>query len=486
MSKATRYCGIYDFELLPYALGDALTWNVQTALRCLAAGRRVVDAYICIDPNHPSSIYQRGLVTSENCALFFNELFGAFGTHPLLGNIHLYASRDEMLTRLREVAAGDAVNGEVLEDYESVLGQRDNADALNSYFIKYIYSHARLNAYHEDHGRIPLLVESRGCAPDVEGLLAGPLAGKRVVVIHPRLRRLDNGLAGDHTYSRDSDFLEWFEFVRLAETSHPQVQFVVMGRLQEKPLELLRRPNVTSLRALGLGLGHELTLMLRSDLFIGTSSGFAAMANFSEVPYFITHMNPESCNAYAIPNGAERLPFAAPNQVLVYERESRALLQSLLERGLALPPRNAAPALQRKTVVDVRAFERDRAALLVPHASTSRFFIDDTYADQETAFLVWPRVQAGFEAATQGQDGQARATAQRVADNFPRLPGRFAELAALSKGAVPPPQRLAKDRLKRRLVRLMDGNILPDSLRGTAIHSIGRRIKDMVLGYRRR
>ena len=59
------------------------------------------------------------------------------------------------------------------------------------------------------------------------------------------------------------------------------MQFVVVGRLQEKPLELLRLPNVISLRTLGLGLGHELTLMLRCDLFIGTSSGFAAMANFS-------------------------------------------------------------------------------------------------------------------------------------------------------------------------------------------------------------
>ncbi|PTM40338.1 hypothetical protein [Bosea sp. 124] len=486
MDKAMRYCGIYDFELLPYALGDALTWNVQTALRCLEAGRRVVDAYICIDPNHPSSIYQRGLVTSENCALFFNELFGAFGTHPLLGNIHLYASREEMLVRLREVSNDDPVNTEVLEDYERVLGQRDNADALNSYFIKYIYSHARLNRYHDEHGRIPLLVASRGCGPDIDGLMAGPFAGKRVVVIHPRLRRLDNGLAGDHTYSRDSDFLEWFEFVRLAEANHPEVQFVVMGRLQEKPLELLRRPNVTSLRALGLGLGHELTLMLRSDLFIGTSSGFAAMANFCEIPYFVTHMNPESCNAYAIPNGAERLPFAAPHQFLVYERESRVLLETLLERGLALPARNIAPAVQRKDVVDVRSFERDRAAMLAPHASTSRFFIDDTYADQETAFLLWPRVQSGFDAAVQGDEANARAVAQRVAHNFPRLPEKFSELAGLSEGIVPPPRQLAKDRLKRRLVHLMDGNILPHSLRGTAIHAIGRRLKDAVLGYRRR
>jgi hypothetical protein len=112
------------------------------------------------------------------------------------------------------------------------------------------------------------------------------------------------------------------------------VQFVVLGRIQEKPLEILRMPNVISLRTLGLGLGHELTLMLHSDLFMGTSSGFAAMANFSAIPYFITHMNRNSCIAYGIELGAEQLPFATEGQILVYEPETSHMLARLLERGL--------------------------------------------------------------------------------------------------------------------------------------------------------
>ena len=35
-----NYCAVYDFELMPYALGDVLTWNVQTAIRCEEAGPR--------------------------------------------------------------------------------------------------------------------------------------------------------------------------------------------------------------------------------------------------------------------------------------------------------------------------------------------------------------------------------------------------------------------------------------------------------------
>src|SRR5262249_38576895 len=156
----TRYCGIYDFELLPYALGDVLTWNVQTALRCETHERSQVDVYICLDDRYPSSIYQRSLVVRENCGLFFSELFGAFGTHPRLGDIFIFPDRDRILAELRRVASGDAVNGEILADYERVLAKRDCEAALKKYFIKYVYTHGEVNAFAASHGGIPLLQAS--------------------------------------------------------------------------------------------------------------------------------------------------------------------------------------------------------------------------------------------------------------------------------------------------------------------------------------
>jgi len=152
--------------------------------------------------------------------------------------------------------------------------------------------------------------------------------------VHMRLRRVDAGYGAIVTYGRDADFLEWYEFLKATQRSHPEIQFVVLGRLQEKPLELLALPNVLSLRSLGLGLGHELTLLLQSDLFVGSSSGFAAMANFCPVPYFVTQVSAQSCRAYGIEPGARRLPFASERQTLVYEPESRELLARLLESAL--------------------------------------------------------------------------------------------------------------------------------------------------------
>ena len=342
---------MYDFELFPYALGDVLTWNVLSAIRAEELGREHIDVYICLDERYPSSIFQQDLVTAENCALLFNELFGAFGTLPRLDNIYVYRRRDELLERLRECSRGDAANREVLDDYEQALtnrhqnlstiehlrralANRRDHEELIDHFAKYVSSHQRINAFAAKHGRIPLLCPSAGCIRDIDRIVTQRFAGKRVVAFHMRMRRLDAGYGAEFTYWRDSDFLEWYEFLHDAHKALPEVQFVTVGRIQEKPLELLALPNVTSLRTLGLGLGHELSLILNSDLFIGTSSGFAAMANFSRVPYFVTKMNRQSCIAYGIAPGSEQLPFALEHQKLVYEPETRELLMSLLERGL--------------------------------------------------------------------------------------------------------------------------------------------------------
>jgi hypothetical protein len=268
----------------------------------------------------------------------------------------------------------------------------------------------------------------------------------------------------------------------------------------------LRLPNVMSLRALGLGLGHELTLMTRSDLFIGTSSGFAAMANFCEVPYFITHMNRESCNAYAIPEGASRLPFAAPNQELIYEPESTEMLFGLLDRGLALPPRGKAARneptpsgsrvrmsteevvgeLEEQPVVfDISAHDKRRRAELVPSATTSRYFIDDTLTDLETAYLVRHRVEQALDTLVLGDKVEASAMAARFAQNFPRLVEKYPDLKRLYDGVKPPITEVVARRAKNELLSI-SGNSMPRWMQGTIIHKALKRVKDFIAGYDRR
>jgi hypothetical protein len=470
MTGSTSIAAIYDFELFPYALGDVLTWNVRTAMRCEELGRKQVDIYICADERYPAGIYQRGLVNPQNFDLFFSELYGAFGTHPKLGNIHIFRQREALLAKLQELVSEDGINAEAVADYLNVLEYRvsetvlnkirraiskafrgnqlvreafkrclpspvktvvrkafnPNEEAINNYFIKYIHSHESINEFAATRGGIPLLRPSLGCAPDIDELIARRFAGKKIVPFHLRLRRLDAGYGGEHSYTRDSDFLEWYDFLKEAAGRYPEVEFIALGRLQEKPLELLRLPNVTSLRIFGMGLGHELTLMLKSDLFIGTSSGFAALANFSSVPYFITHMNPGSCKAYAIPEGAERLPFAQENQKLIYVRETSELLMSLMETGLKLSGRSANQyRLETETSgtneIDVRGWLNSLSQPMNSAATTSRFFIDDKNRQEETAYLILPSLERARQALVGNAREEAQGILRRLEKNFPDL-----------------------------------------------------------------
>ena len=301
---------------------------------------------------------------------------------------------------------------------------------------------------------------SIGCEPDVAGLVSHRLAGKKIVAIHMRLRRLDIGYGGKHTYSRDSNFLEWHEFLREAGRKHPDVQFVALGRLQEKPLELLRLPNVMSLRTLGLGLGHELTLLLKSDLFIGTSSGFSAMACFSRLPYFMTNIDSGTCRAYCIEYGAERVPFASDRQRLIYEPETRELLMNLLERGLeGTPARGGPPAPAMDPTIDVRSWEWERSRWLNPNATTSRFFTDNDYTDKETAFLVWPKIREARAAWRKGQADRAWEILDRAETSFPRMCAKFPEFLELRAA-------LAAERDDTETLRRCQANLERPSLQG--------------------
>lgn len=467
MTSQARLIAIYDFEFFPYALGDVLTWNVRTAMRCEELGKDAVDVYICLDEKNPASIYQRGLINEDNYELFFAELYEAFGTNPKLHHLHIYSNRGELIEHLESIIGNDTHNLEVLNDYLSIL-QKHVSDALltrvftkikakirsskitqsiykrlvpdalksavrnnyteegvlNQYFIKYIYSHDRINEFYAKYGYVPDLCAARGCAPDVDELIARQFKGKKIVPFHLRQRRLDVGYGGDHTYERDSNFLEWYHFLKEAAVLYPEVQFVTLGRLQEKPLEILRLPNVTSLRLYGMGLGHELTLMLKSDLFIGTSSGFAALANFSKIPYFITRMNPGSCHAYAIPEGAEQLPFATPQQKLVYASETSELLLSLLSSGLNIQgrrePIDAVTKLQA-TSIDLQHWLTLHSSPYHSSRTTSRFYCDDGYTAHETSYLLMPALEKARQAYAAGDFTETECILTKIQQTFPEL-----------------------------------------------------------------
>jgi hypothetical protein len=481
--KLNSLIAIYDFEFFPYALGDVLTWNVRTAMLCEELGRKSVNIYICLDSRHLSRVFQLDLIGKDNYELFFSELYTAFGTHPCLGNISIFRTREDLIENLMHAAESDPIAAETIEEYLLVLEKSEKykflsdmvsairrrlapiKDALKGtlpkkawkvifkladpagskvteYFDKHIHSHEMINAFSVKFGQIPILLEALGCSPDIDEFMSQRLLGKKIVPFHLRLRRLDAGYGGDETYDRDSDFLEWYDFLLLAARRYNDVTFVALGRLQEKPLVLLGLPNVISLRSFGMGLGHELTLMNRSDLFIGSSSGFAAYANFSRTPYFITKMSPGACRAYVISEGSTRLPFAFPKQELVYEKETSEMLMGLLERGLGLEstqvenvskdPATTTDFKSQSEMVDVETWRNACLDPRNPAATTRRFRSDTNYREAETGFLLDPVFDRIDALLKQGHRNEAMTLLARVNKNFPELSPRLPKFVSLS------------------------------------------------------
>ena len=86
---------------------------------------------------------------------------------------------------------------------------------------------------------------------------------------------------------------------------------------------LLRLPNLRIARREGLGLGEELALVTLADMFMGSSSGFAAMATFADRPYLITKIEHLFARYVEVPVGAAHYPFGAAHQRLLWEEEDR-------------------------------------------------------------------------------------------------------------------------------------------------------------------
>jgi hypothetical protein len=106
---------------------------------------------------------------------------------------------------------------------------------------------------------------------------------------------------------------------------------VMVGGFQEWEHRLLRRRNVFIPRAWGLRLSHELALLRIADLFMGTSSGFATFATFTDIAYAIVNVEHSFAGPAEVRVNDRHFPFAKANQVLTWRRETGEELLSLFD-----------------------------------------------------------------------------------------------------------------------------------------------------------
>jgi len=305
--------GVYDFSYGPYALGDALTWTMNLNVMATAAGCDAIDQYLVIQPTRPGSRYQP-FVNQHNYVSIIDNLFPAFLCSPMLRSLKLVRHPPTFnLFLLRDVVR----RRRMWPSFFSHLNGR----------LDFI-SHRRINAYHRGHGRLPWLTAPRGYGSWADAFRREHCGGRFVVALNVRQGALS--LAPANLF-RDSPLPEWHAFIRRAAARHPDALFLVLGGYTEWDREMYRLPNVLLPRAMGLGLGHELALLHRANLFMGSSSGFAAMATFCNKPYFVTSIQHLFSPYAGVPVGARHYPFGNENQILHWEMETQDVLLDAFE-----------------------------------------------------------------------------------------------------------------------------------------------------------
>ncbi|HVS26496.1 MAG TPA: hypothetical protein VHE58_04265 [Burkholderiales bacterium] len=309
-----RFAGLFDLSYLHYALGDALTAQMNIACLAREAGCTGIDLCLFVDPVYPAAQAQ-DFINRYNYPVHLDNLFPAFLCLPGLSSIRLVRDSVTAGLILCSLAASRTPMWPSLHQH---LRRR----------MTYPMSHDIINRFYAREGFVPQLAAPRGYGRWAREFLLQHWPDRFVVCINPRQSRLNAIPAA--TY-RDSPLNEWHAFIDTVADRYPDVHFLMLGGFHEWESVLTRRPNVSIPRVMGLTLAHELALLRSADLFMGASSGFSTMATFTDVPYVITNYEHLFASVAGVEVNAPRYPFATEHQHLVWLKEDAALLMKYFE-----------------------------------------------------------------------------------------------------------------------------------------------------------
>lgn len=306
--------GVFDFSYQHYALGDLLTNQINLAIMAIEQGLRQVDLLVMVNPERPSA-RQQTFITRSNYIAHLDNIMPVFASNPLLRSFRLI--RDVQTFNFL-IALQHRNRLPMWPDLKTHLKMRQD----------FPIDHRRINAFHARHGYVPWLSAPRGYEAWARHFHDTELRGRPLVVINPRQSSLTE--APTVTY-RDAPLAAWHAFIDVVAGRWPDALFVMVGGFQEWEHRLLYRRNVFIPRAWGLRLAHELALLKIAAVFMGTSSGFATFATFTDIAYAIVNVEHSFARPAEVRLGDRHFPFAKANQLLTWRQETTEELLTLFE-----------------------------------------------------------------------------------------------------------------------------------------------------------
>lgn len=320
-----RLIAVWDFASRPYSLGDILNFCIEVSMQVKKLNKQGADIYVVADPVIPAAGSQRGYIVRENYHQYLLDILDAFFFCPDQQSIHIVSNRAELDTLLITATQHQVLTYPRFDVY---------AEELNGRKSQHYSNFALINHFKDEFGYFPKLKAPAGITVLSNNLMFGFKPDTVFVAVHLRQRRNESGTLAGGKVGRDAHFDHWIAFFEHTFAHYPNVIFVVCGRPAEFSRKLYQQPNILILKSYGMNLQHEIAMILEADLFMGSNSGPATVAIFSDTPYYIfqTKGNEEETAAQCeIQVGDPHLKFANSDQFMVWGDTSTDKLISCLD-----------------------------------------------------------------------------------------------------------------------------------------------------------
>lgn len=300
--------GIYDFSKQPYALGDIILFLQN--IKCLQMLKNInkIRIIIKINSDNPSNLNQQKIINNSNFKTF---LFKICRTFCLIDTNEIYFINDSKVFNyqiFRNYFEGNYIYPGVYDYFT------DNID---------ISTHRIVNKTFNQKKKIPLFNTSIIMKNKLNKIKKKKISITVSIRNQKKTNQVDT--------KRDAKYENWIEFFKISKHKFPNIIFLILGDYDEFDYQLLKIPNVYLTRFRGHDLFDDLGFILSSDFFIGSSSGFANLAIFSNVNYSIMSVKKEHESDGLIKYGSRKYIFANDRQNLIWSDESTNTLIKQIE-----------------------------------------------------------------------------------------------------------------------------------------------------------
>jgi len=315
---------IYDFRILPFALGDVIISMIHGAIDLNGKTSKF-----------PFYYFRNDLEKTHPIQRFINKYNG----DKHLGDLNEALLFNPLQLRIQEIRkkpdnAGCETSQELMiRDFYQNYKNTNQVKDYHNYFNSNIASHKFLNQWSQEKNQIPQLNASKDLIPKTKKLIKKYTGKNKWICVHLRFRGMEKD-ADLADIKRNADPGFWYGMLsNIAQQYKNDHAVLLLGPKGSYPLSFYGIPNLYAVSAMGGTLKNSIAAILSASAFIGSSSGFANCATFSNTPYLIFDVSENGYENYCIEYNSPLLPFAKEQQLLSSQSDSPKMVTKKL-RGI--------------------------------------------------------------------------------------------------------------------------------------------------------